>query len=106
MFEGGGSEPPGPGKNSTGLGVFRYETSCGTVWGHKGNIPGGYTQFMAANSTGRRSSARRTWPCAQRWRANDRRFDGRDRVVVHMSPRAFVPGSEKTSGRGSRSEPL
>ena len=56
VFEGGGSEPPGPGKNSAGLGVFRYETSCGTVWGHTGNIPGGYTQFMAANSTGRRSA--------------------------------------------------
>jgi D-alanyl-D-alanine carboxypeptidase len=56
VFEGGGSEPPGPGKNSAGLGVFRYETSCGTVWGHTGNIPGGYTQFMAASSTGRRSA--------------------------------------------------
>ena len=56
VFGGGGSEPPGPGKNSAGLGVFRYETSCGTVWGHTGNIPGGYTQFMAANSTGRRSA--------------------------------------------------
>jgi D-alanyl-D-alanine carboxypeptidase len=94
VFEGGGSEPPDPGKNSAGLGMFRYETSCGTVWGHTGNIPGGYTQFMAASSTGRRSatvsinsqltptagdpeafkalSARRSWPCAQRWRANDR----------------------------------
>jgi D-alanyl-D-alanine carboxypeptidase len=56
VFEGGGSELPGPGKNSAGLGVFRYETSCGTVWGHTGNIPGGYTQFMAASSTGRRSA--------------------------------------------------
>jgi D-alanyl-D-alanine carboxypeptidase len=56
VFEGGSSEPPGPGKNSAGLGVFRYETSCGTVWGHTGNIPGGYTQFMAASSTGRRSA--------------------------------------------------
>jgi D-alanyl-D-alanine carboxypeptidase len=55
VFEGGGSEPPGPGKNSAGLGVFRYETSCGTVWGHTGNIPGGYTQFMAASPNGRRS---------------------------------------------------
>jgi D-alanyl-D-alanine carboxypeptidase len=56
VFEGGGSEPPGPGKNSAGLGVFRYETSCGTVWGHTGNIPGGYTQFMAASPTGSRSA--------------------------------------------------
>jgi D-alanyl-D-alanine carboxypeptidase len=55
VFEGGGSEPPGPGENSAGLGVFRYKTACGTVWGHTGNIPGGYTQFMAASPNGRRS---------------------------------------------------
>jgi D-alanyl-D-alanine carboxypeptidase len=54
VIEGGGSEPPGPGKNSAGLGVFRYETGCGTVWGHTGNTPG-YTQFMAASPDGRRS---------------------------------------------------
>jgi D-alanyl-D-alanine carboxypeptidase len=56
VFEGGGSEPPGPGENSAGLGVFRYETECGTVWGHTGNIPGGYTQFLAASPIGRRSA--------------------------------------------------
>lgn len=55
VFEGGGSEPPGPGKNSAGLAVFRYETGCGTVWGHTGNTPG-YTQFMAASPNGRRSA--------------------------------------------------
>lgn len=57
VFEGeggGGSEPPGPGKNSAGLGVFRYETGCGTVWGHTGNTAG-YTQFMASSPNGRRS---------------------------------------------------
>src|ERR671916_868276 len=37
VVEGGSSEPPGPGKNSAGLGIFRYETRCGTVWGHTGN---------------------------------------------------------------------
>jgi D-alanyl-D-alanine carboxypeptidase len=36
------------------LGVFRYETECGTVWGHTGNTLG-YTQFMAASPDGRRS---------------------------------------------------
>ena len=51
---GGHSEPPGPGKNSAGLAVFRYETGCGTVWGHTGNTPG-YTQFMAASPDGSRS---------------------------------------------------
>lgn len=55
VFEGGSSEPPGPGNNSAGLGVFRYETKCGTVWGHTGNTLG-YTQFMAASPNGRRSA--------------------------------------------------
>jgi D-alanyl-D-alanine carboxypeptidase len=55
VVEGGGSEPPGPGRNSAGLGIFRYETRCGTVWGHTGNTLG-YTQFMAASPNGRRSA--------------------------------------------------
>jgi len=54
VVEGGSSEPPGPGKNSAGLGIFRYETRCGTVWGYTGNYPG-YTQFMAASPNGKRS---------------------------------------------------
>src|SRR5215210_4409410 len=54
VFEGGRSDPPGPGKNSADLGIFRYETRCGTVWGHTGNYPG-YTQFMAASPDGKRS---------------------------------------------------
>jgi D-alanyl-D-alanine carboxypeptidase len=40
--------------NSAGLGVFRYETHCGTVWGHTGSFPG-YTQFMAASPDGTHS---------------------------------------------------
>jgi D-alanyl-D-alanine carboxypeptidase len=54
VVEGGSSDPPGPGKNSAGLAIFRYETRCGTVWGHTGNTLG-YTQFMAASPNGRRS---------------------------------------------------
>src|SRR5215210_3647485 len=54
VVEGGSSEPPGPGKNSAGLALFRYQTRCGTVWGHTGNFPG-YTQFAAASGDGRRS---------------------------------------------------
>ena len=54
VVAGGGSEPPGPGENSAGLAIFRYETKCGTAWGHTGNISG-YTQFMAASPNGRRS---------------------------------------------------
>jgi D-alanyl-D-alanine carboxypeptidase len=55
FVEGGASEPPGPGVNSAGLGIFRYETACGTVYGHTGNIFG-YTQFMAATLDGSRSA--------------------------------------------------
>src|SRR5215216_1693178 len=54
VVEGGSSEPPGPGMNSAGLAIFRYETKCGTVWGHTGNFLG-YTQFAAASADGRRS---------------------------------------------------
>lgn len=50
-----GSEPSGPGFNSAGLGVFRYQTRCGTVYGHTGNTPG-YTQFAASTLDGSRSA--------------------------------------------------
>jgi D-alanyl-D-alanine carboxypeptidase len=50
----GDSEPPGPGANSAGLGIFRYRTRCGTVYGRTGNFLG-YTQFFAARLNGRRS---------------------------------------------------
>ena len=49
-----GSEPPGPGRNSAGLGLFRYRTRCGTVFGHTGNTFG-FTQFAAARADGKRS---------------------------------------------------
>jgi D-alanyl-D-alanine carboxypeptidase len=51
---GGGSDPPGPGANAAGLGVFRYRTRCGTVYGHTGNTPG-YTTFIAASQNAKRS---------------------------------------------------
>jgi D-alanyl-D-alanine carboxypeptidase len=54
QFIPGNSEPPGPGTNAAGLGVFRYSTSCGTVYGHTGNTSG-YTQFVAATRDGSRS---------------------------------------------------
>jgi D-alanyl-D-alanine carboxypeptidase len=53
-FVEGSSEPPGPGRNTAGLGLFQYDTRCGTVFGHTGNTIG-YTQFMAASRDGRRS---------------------------------------------------
>jgi D-alanyl-D-alanine carboxypeptidase len=50
---GGESSPPGPGKNSAGLALFRYKTKCGTVYGHTGNFPG-YVQWAAATADGSR----------------------------------------------------
>jgi D-alanyl-D-alanine carboxypeptidase len=50
----GSSSPPGPGRNSAGLAIFRYQTRCGTVYGHTGNFPG-YVQWAAATANGRRS---------------------------------------------------
>jgi D-alanyl-D-alanine carboxypeptidase len=53
-FVKGHSEPPGPGVNSAGLGIFKYKTECGVVYGHTGNLPG-FTQFTASTLDGRRS---------------------------------------------------
>jgi D-alanyl-D-alanine carboxypeptidase len=53
-FVAGSSSPPGPGSNSAGLAIFRYQTRCGTVYGHTGNFPG-YVQWAAATADGRRS---------------------------------------------------
>ncbi|WP_194919267.1 serine hydrolase domain-containing protein [Catenulispora rubra] len=53
-FIAGGSEPPGPGTNAAGLGIFRYSTRCGVVYGHTGNTSG-YTQFAAASPDGTHS---------------------------------------------------
>jgi D-alanyl-D-alanine carboxypeptidase len=53
-FVPGNSGPPGPGRNSAGLALFRYQTKCGAVYGHTGNFPG-YTIFSAATADGSRS---------------------------------------------------
>ena len=52
QFVNGTSEPPGPGTNAAGPATFRYQTDCGTVFGHTGNTLG-YTQFIAASANGR-----------------------------------------------------
>ncbi|RWO52561.1 serine hydrolase [Mesorhizobium sp.] len=54
QFISGDSSPPGPGTNEAGLGLFRYTTPCGVVYGHTGNFPG-YTQWAASNADGTRS---------------------------------------------------
>ena len=53
-FVAGSSSPPGPGRNASGLGLFRYRTRCGTVYGHTGSFPG-YRLFAASSADGRRS---------------------------------------------------
>jgi D-alanyl-D-alanine carboxypeptidase len=53
-FYRGSSSPPGPGKNFAGLGLFRYVTGCGTVYGHTGSFPG-YRILVAATNDGKRS---------------------------------------------------
>jgi D-alanyl-D-alanine carboxypeptidase len=54
FVRGGRSSPPGPGHNDAGLGLFRYRTRCGTVYGHTGNFPG-YVQWAAATRDGSRA---------------------------------------------------
>ncbi|ARP68327.1 serine hydrolase (plasmid) [Mesorhizobium sp. WSM1497] len=53
-FVAGNSSPPGPGTNEAGLGLFRYTTPCGVVYGHTGSFPG-YTQWAASTADGTRS---------------------------------------------------
>jgi D-alanyl-D-alanine carboxypeptidase len=53
-FVPGASEPAGPGTNAAGLGIFRYRTRCGTMYGHTGNFLG-YTQLAAASRGGANS---------------------------------------------------
>jgi D-alanyl-D-alanine carboxypeptidase len=53
-FVPGAGGPPGPGTNSSGLSIYRYETACGTVFGHTGNMPG-YTAFVGSTSDGSNS---------------------------------------------------
>jgi D-alanyl-D-alanine carboxypeptidase len=54
QFVPGESGPPGPGTNEAGLGLYRYATPCGVVYGHTGNFPG-YVQWVAATRDGTRS---------------------------------------------------
>ena len=53
-FRPGASQPAGPGPNAAGLGIFRYRTRCGTVYGAAGSFPG-YRAFAASSPNGRRS---------------------------------------------------
>jgi D-alanyl-D-alanine carboxypeptidase len=50
----GSSSPPDPGRNRATLGLFRYKTQCGTVFGHNGSFPG-YRLFAASTRNGNRS---------------------------------------------------
>ena len=50
----GSSQPPGPGRNQATLGLFRYRTRCGTVYGHTGSFPG-YRAMAVSTANGKRS---------------------------------------------------
>ena len=50
----GSSQPPGPGRNRATLGLFRYRTRCGTMYGHTGSFPG-YRAMGASTANGKRS---------------------------------------------------
>jgi D-alanyl-D-alanine carboxypeptidase len=50
----GSSQPPGPGRNRATLGLFRYVSRCGTLYGHTGSFPG-YRMFAASTKNGKRS---------------------------------------------------
>ncbi|MCB0871035.1 MAG: beta-lactamase family protein [Solirubrobacterales bacterium] len=52
----GESQPAGPGNNWAGMGLFRYVTKCGVVYGHTGSFPG-YRVFAASSADGKRSVA-------------------------------------------------
>lgn len=52
----GESQPAGPGVNWAGMGLFRYVTKCGTMFGHTGSFPG-YRVFAASSADGKRSIA-------------------------------------------------
>ena len=54
QFVPGAGGPPGPGINSSGLAIYRYQTPCGTFLGHTGNMPG-YTTFIGASLDGKDS---------------------------------------------------
>ena len=52
----GESQPAGPGNNWAGMGLFRYVTKCGVMYGHTGSFPG-YRAFAASSADGKRSIA-------------------------------------------------
>lgn len=45
----GEGDPPGPGINNAGLGIFGWEIACGEIWGHTGAWPGFRTLGGATN---------------------------------------------------------
>ncbi len=47
----GAGDPPGPGTNNAGLGIFGWKLSCGEIWGHTGSWPG-FRTLGAASADG------------------------------------------------------
>ena len=44
---------PVPAPNAAFMALFRYRTRCGTVLGHTGSIPAGYSQFVGSTPNGK-----------------------------------------------------
>lgn len=49
-----GAGNPLVGYNAYGLGLMRYPSRCGPLWGHLGRVPG-YTSFMLSSADGKRT---------------------------------------------------
>jgi D-alanyl-D-alanine carboxypeptidase len=87
------SEPPGPGWNSVGLGLYRYQNRCGTVYGqpatpsatpssrrqqrtghgrsrYRSRCNGPRTAKLGLRPSSRRYSGPRSRPCVPRWRGD------------------------------------
>jgi D-alanyl-D-alanine carboxypeptidase len=67
----GASEPAGPGTNGAGLGIFRYRTRCGPMYGHTGNFPG-YTQLAVCAAMAPRQAPRPLTARSPRLRSGSR----------------------------------
>jgi D-alanyl-D-alanine carboxypeptidase len=97
----GSSSPPGPGRNAAGLAIFRYQTRCGTVYGHTGNFPG-YVQWAAATADGRRSVTTSLNIAAPNVRDRRRESDQAGPAASHAREKNATVGFDARSAASSR----
>jgi hypothetical protein len=84
----GGSEPTGPGRNTAGLALFRYDTRCSTVFGHTGNTLG------PEGRTGRSRLSRRAESAVGRHGDLPQPHDLAGQVLDHEEHEATLAGPE------------